>query len=73
MEIGAEVVHHAESHPDVGFGDKFADDAEVNGIWAGRGGHQQAAEELAADISLDGCGSAAEGASRAVDSEGWAA
>ncbi len=68
----AEVAEHLQGHGDVGLGDEFSGHMECDGFGAGRGGHQQAAEELAADVAVDGRGAATESSGGAVDGDGWA-
>ena len=72
VEVGTEVSHHLEGHLDIGFGDEFADDCQLYGRGAGWCGHEESAEELATDTSLDGGGATAEGMLSAMNCEWWA-
>jgi len=65
----AEVSEHLNGHLDVWLGNEFARDGQLYGFGAGGSGHQQTAEELAADVTVDRRGATAESFGGSIDAD----
>jgi hypothetical protein len=65
----AEIAEHLDGHLHIRLGDEFAGDGQLYSLGAGWCGHQQTAEELAADVAVDRRGASVESSGGSIDAD----